>query len=647
MSIFDEQINRKPDLYPWAESFIKAIWEGFWTDAEFSFASDKQDFYTKLTDQEKEIIVRTLSAIGQIEIAVKTFWVKLGDNLPHPSIRDMGIVMGNSECYSEDTEVLTPNGWVLLKEMKIGDEVYQYTEDSFLEPTQVRNTIAKYYEGTMYEFGKTNSSNNCLVTPDHDMVVKRQKINNIWKIEKLKAKDVKSHGSIQMPKTVLYNGGNENNLTDLEKLFIAIQADGSVSVNYDSLGNIYRRGKQGGYTHQIRLKKIRKINRLRNILKKCNIKYNETNNDKYTLFYIYLNDYFTYDYKDFSWVNLSQKTANWCREFVEELIEWDGNRRQRAYFSKNKKNVDFCQHVGILAGLNSTVGFTPDFRKNKDQTKYRVLFSRDSKLWRGIADLSYKSVNYNNTVHCITVDSGMILTRRGGKTFIAGNCVHNMAYERLLEELDLTTRFEENLKLEWIQGRVNYLRKYTKKFHSDNKKQFIYSLILFTLFVENISLFSQFYIINWFGRRNLLKDTNQQTGYTLLEEDLHAKIGTKLINTIKEEHPELFTEDLEKRIYDEAIEAYNAESKIVDWMINGIQDEHLSGPILKEFIKNRINESLRGIGYNNVFEIDKNLLSKTLWFDEQHLGNGMTDFFHSRPVEYSKHNQSFDPEDII
>ena len=62
------------------------------------------------------------------------------------------------------------------------------------------------------------------------------------------------------------------------------------------------------------------------------------------------------------------------------------------------------------------------------------------------------------------------------------------------------------LKLDFIQGRVNYLRKYTHKFYSSSKKQYLYALTLFTLFVENVSLFSQFYVINWFARyKNVLK----------------------------------------------------------------------------------------------------------------------------------------------
>jgi ribonucleoside-diphosphate reductase beta chain len=226
--------------------------------------------------------------------------------------------------------------------------------------------------------------------------------------------------------------------------------------------------------------------------------------------------------------------------------------------------------------------------------------------------------------------------------------IHNNAYERLLDVLGLNDIFEENLKLEWIQGRVKYLRKYTHKFYKDSKKQYLYALILFTLFVENVSLFSQFYIINWFARfKNVLKDTDQQVKYTRNEENIHALVGIKLINTIREEHPELFDDELIERIKHEAQEAFKSESKIVDWMINGMSEENLSAPILKEFIKNRINESMEQIGFSTVFEIDEALLSKTVWFDEELLGNNMTDFFYSRPTEYSKKNQSFSEDDLF
>jgi ribonucleoside-diphosphate reductase beta chain len=97
MGLFEGQVSRKPDHYPEAQKFIDSIWNGFWTPNEFNFRQDITDFKAKLTEEERGVVVRALSAIGQIEIAVKTFWSKLGTNLPHPSITDLGFVMANSE----------------------------------------------------------------------------------------------------------------------------------------------------------------------------------------------------------------------------------------------------------------------------------------------------------------------------------------------------------------------------------------------------------------------------------------------------------------------------------------------------------------------------------------------------------------------
>lgn len=235
-----------------------------------------------------------------------------------------------------------------------------------------------------------------------------------------------------------------------------------------------------------------------------------------------------------------------------------------------------------------------------------------------------------------------------GFTIASQEVVHRSAYSQLLETLGITEAFEEILQLDIIKGRENYLKKHLHKFHSDNKKQFVYSLILFTLFIENVSLFSQFYTINWFlSFRNCLKDTSKQTEYSAREEMLHFQVGAKLINVIREEHPELFDEELEKKVIYESGQAVKYEFEIIDWIINGFEHENLNSELLKNFIKNRMNESLNDIGYTSIFEVDEKLLKNASWFDEQVLGNNMTDFFWGKPVEYSKNNKSYSEEDLF
>ena len=53
------------------------------------------------------------------------------------------------------------------------------------------------------------------------------------------------------------------------------------------------------------------------------------------------------------------------------------------------------------------------------------------------------------------------------------------------------------------------------------------------------------------------------------------------------------------------------------------------------------------IGFPQVFEVDKDILSKTMWFEEELLGNNMADFFHSKPTEYSKNSHCFDESELF
>lgn len=226
--------------------------------------------------------------------------------------------------------------------------------------------------------------------------------------------------------------------------------------------------------------------------------------------------------------------------------------------------------------------------------------------------------------------------------------VHNYAYEKLLDELNIYDIFEKNLNESVIAGRVKYLRKYTHRYYTDSKKQFIYSLILFTLFVENVSLFSQFYIMNWIhNNRNVLKKVNQQILYTKNEENIHALVGITITNELRKEYPELFDEDLKVKIVTEAKEAIEHEVKIVQWILGDFTDKKISVDILRKFLTYRMDKSLFDIGFGAKPIVSDEDREQFWWFEEEIMATNLVDFFSQRPADYAKNTADYSPESLF
>ena len=235
-----------------------------------------------------------------------------------------------------------------------------------------------------------------------------------------------------------------------------------------------------------------------------------------------------------------------------------------------------------------------------------------------------------------------------GAVFGGIEVIHSRAYAEILEKLGLNEEFQKLLSEDIIAKRVNYLTKYLNKVYKSDRKNICYSLALFTLFTENVSLFSQFYTILGFNRyRNVLKDVANVVEYTSKEENLHAEGGMALLNQIRREHPEIFDEEFTDRIKSEAIEAYKAESAIIKWILDGYSNDFLSVPIVLSYIGNRLNESLERIGIEPVIEVDNSILKKTIWMDEMVYAQSMVDFFHKKPIDYVKKDRVYDLDNLF
>lgn len=235
-----------------------------------------------------------------------------------------------------------------------------------------------------------------------------------------------------------------------------------------------------------------------------------------------------------------------------------------------------------------------------------------------------------------------------GAVFGGVEVIHSRAYAEILAKLGFNEEFESLFKEPVVKGRVDYLSKYVNKVYKNDHQNIIYSLTLFTLFTEYCALFSQFYTILGFNRyRNVLKDVANIVQYTSKEENLHAEGGIYLLNEIRKEHPELFNEELINRIKDEVQEAFIAESRLIEWILQGYENEFLSEDILKTYIKRRMNECLTKINMEEVFEVDPVISEKTDWMEEEVYASAMTDFFHKKPIDYVKKSKSFNSEELF
>ena len=642
-AVFGSRLEFKPFDYPGVVPFKKAIQKSAaaWTASEFDFISDTHDMRVHLTPAQQSAAVRSVLAISQVEVDIKRFWKKLGDRLNRPEFEQVGVVF--AECHVDGTEILTPTGWVDLSAVKVGDKVAEYRPDGTFEFVPAQHVTTQHYSGDMVRFYKASTAT--VVTPNHRMVYFDEKGRYLESTaESLNVR----HTKLFLPEAGRRSGGTVNTLSDIDRLRIAIQADGNRRFYVAADGSRRARNPEGA-EYVIRIRKPRKIERLDEILSKLPlalVSRRPIPSRPGMICYTVRTDG-EFDYKTFDWVHLGNKTADWCRQFCDEVSRWDGNDipsgkdcRSR-YNSTEKGCADKVQAVGVLAGYRTNRTESEDQRVGRTgrqhKTSYHVSFTANRERVT-LPPLKRELVPYSGTVRCVTVPSGAIVTRLNGKTFIAGNSEvrHCDAYSKLLDAMDLNDRFRTVTQVPAVASRIEYLRSTMKSASTGTDKDFIKSVAAFSLLVENVSLFSQFAVVKSFSRKTgRMQNLDNTVQATMREELVHAMFGAWLTNTVKAERPEWF----DRKFYDDVAEtcrnAFAAENSILDWIFAEGDVPSVSRKALSEFVKDRVNVGMGWIGGDPVFETDASALGELDWFQEELSAPVDVDFFHKKSTNYS------------
>ena len=230
--------------------------------------------------------------------------------------------------------------------------------------------------------------------------------------------------------------------------------------------------------------------------------------------------------------------------------------------------------------------------------------------------------------------------------------IHATAYSYLNESLgleDFEAFLHEPATAERFENLASITNRYTwedLKDNADARKEVGKSLAIFSAFTEGVALYSSFAVLYSSQMRNKLKGIGQQMKWSVRDESLHSKMGCQLFRHMCEEYPELL-EQCKESIEEAAKLIVELELKYIDKMFELGDLENLKADDLKEFIKERTNTKLKELGYDGIFDFDKEKAGNLDWFYHLTGGQTHTDFFAIRPTDYSKANEGEDWDDIF
>lgn len=240
-----------------------------------------------------------------------------------------------------------------------------------------------------------------------------------------------------------------------------------------------------------------------------------------------------------------------------------------------------------------------------------------------------------------------------GFTFAESEVRHQDAYAHLLELTDLTEAFS-NLHAEPAFGaRLEFLNrrlaiKPSGRPDADGRTAAL-STLLFSAFVEHVSLFGLFLIMKSFDRkRGLFKGIANVVEATSKEEQLHAQFGYLLVRLLREEHPgSWFDEPFEVEVREACLEAHASEMAILDWIFSQGEFDFLDLKTIRAYVEARFNSAMTTAGFEPLFSPDPALVAETAWFEEEVLASRHYDFFHKRPTTYARKTRSISPDDLF
>ena len=318
------------------------------------------------------------------------------------------------QCVSEDTEILTPDGWKSYDEVNEGGLIKTFNlKTQKIENQKVTFVFKKKYKGKMYNL--KNRTQDQLISPEHRVVRK------LFNSDDFVLEPVEEVAKLKSPFIIPIAGKNTNkkvNVSDEQvKLMAWIISEGSVDINSKGTCRIT--------LYQSERKNKKNYNEIINLLKHFRLKYDEyeysgldapvkkirLNAESSKKIHKWFGTKEAIKFIPKILLNLNQEQS---RLFLDTYLKADGFEDCKIA-TRSREILDSLQIMSVNAGY----GFTTLTKKptigTKDIFVLRLIKHNETYIQK------IQKVNYNGVIWCPHTKNETIIARRKGKVFITGN----------------------------------------------------------------------------------------------------------------------------------------------------------------------------------------------------------------------------------
>lgn len=219
---------------------------------------------------------------------------------------------------------------------------------------------------------------------------------------------------------------------------------------------------------------------------------------------------------------------------------------------------------------------------------------------------------------------------------------HSLVYMCDSLNLDVQEMYEAYADIPGVREKDDFLIRITRWMERDDfdintfegVRDLLLNAVAYWLIAEGTFFFNCFAALLSFKRRNLMPATTEMIEYTYRDEENHTLFGTMLINTIIQEHPEVWTSEVQGQVYDLFREALELELNFSQHAVpRGILG--MNQDLLQKNAEFLANKRLASIGLEAIFENKDNPFP---WLFETVSAQKMKNFFESRPTDYQQSN---------